>query len=49
MPSDPTEPASPPGEKSGIGIFQLLGFGLLLLFVLVLLVMAVGSLFISAE
>ncbi|MBU1224621.1 MAG: hypothetical protein KKA22_04610 [Gammaproteobacteria bacterium] len=49
----PAEPASPlpdlpesrPRERSGIGIFQMLGLGLLLLTVLFVLIAVVWSLF----
>jgi hypothetical protein len=50
VPSDHDPSTQPPvsKEKGGIGLFQLLGFGLLLLFVAVLLAVIVRSLFISA-
>jgi hypothetical protein len=51
--SVPAEPAPPstqppaiePAEKRGVGLFQLLGLGLLLLFVLIFLITVVWSLF----
>lgn len=53
MPADPRPPsaqppAPKPSEKGGIGLFQLLGLGLLLLFVVFLLIVMVRSLFPSA-
>jgi hypothetical protein len=48
MPADPRSPLAPtpPGRQKGaLGIFQLLGLGLLLLFVLMALIVAVRSLF----
>jgi len=41
-------PAPKPREKGGIGLFQMLGIGLLLLFVVFLLIVVVRSLFASA-
>lgn len=53
MPDEPNPPsAQPPApksrEKGGIGLFQMLGLGLLLLFVVFLLIVVVRSLFASA-
>jgi hypothetical protein len=48
MPADPIFPVHKPSEKGGIGLFQLLGLGLLLLFVVFLLIVVVRGLFISA-
>jgi len=50
MPAEPRPPsaqppATEPPEKRGVGLFQLLGLGLLLLFVLIFLSMVVWSLF----
>jgi hypothetical protein len=45
MPLDSVPPAHKPGEKGGIGLFQLLGLGLLLLFVVFLLIVVVRGLF----
>ena len=45
MPLDPEPPAHKPGEKDSIGLFQLLGLGLLLLFVVFLLIVVVRGLF----
>jgi flagellar biogenesis protein FliO len=50
MPADPSPPstqppATEPTEKGGVGLFQLLGLGLLLLFVLIFIFMVVWSLF----
>jgi hypothetical protein len=50
MPAEPSPPsAQPPAtespEKRGVGLFQLLGLGLLLLFVLIFLIVVVWSLF----
>lgn len=52
MSSDPGTPsAHPPAprlkQKGGIGLFQLLGFGLLFLFVVILLVVLVRGLIAS--
>lgn len=52
MPPDPTppstEPSPPQHEKpGGIGFIQLLGFGLLLLFILIMLVVIVRGLFLA--
>lgn len=41
----PKPPESGPHERSGIGIFQMLGLGLLLLTVLSVLIVVVWSLF----
>jgi hypothetical protein len=41
----PLAPTPPGRQKGALGIFQLLGFGLLLLFVLMVLIIAVRSLF----
>ncbi len=43
---DPSSQPSEPRGKGGIGLFQLLGFGLLLLFVAIVLVVIVRSLII---
>jgi len=40
----PKPPESRPDERSGVGIFQMLGLGLLLLFVLFVLIVVVRSL-----
>ena len=48
MPFNPKPPsAQPPAakEKGGIGLFQLLGFGLLVFFAVILLVVLARSLF----
>ena len=50
MPAEPSPPsaqppANEPAEKRGVGLFQLLGLGLLLLFVLIVLIVVVWSLF----
>jgi len=47
MPLDPESPAHKPGEKGGIGLFQLLGLGLLLLFVVFLSIVVVKGPFTS--
>ncbi len=44
----PSNPFPHPEKKGGIGLFQLLGFGLLLLFVVILLVVVARGLFASA-
>lgn len=41
----PRPPESKPNERPGIGIFQMIGLGLILLFVLFLVIVLVGSLF----
>ena len=48
MSSDSPPPALKPGEKGGIGLFQMLGLGLLLMFVVFLLIVVVRGLFIPA-
>ncbi len=48
MPAYPRSPLAspPPGRQTGaLGIFQLLGLGLLLLFVLMVLILVIRSLF----
>ena len=56
MPAEPRPPSVPPSEPEaepessrtgGIGLFQLLGLGLLLMFVLFFLIIVVRSLFAS--
>lgn len=44
-PRSPLAPTPPGRQKGALGIFQLLGLGLLLLFVLMVLIVAVRSLF----
>jgi hypothetical protein len=41
----PKPPESKPNERPGIGIFQMIGLGLILMFVLFLVIVVVGSLF----
>ncbi|MHB8759712.1 MAG: hypothetical protein ACYC5S_06275, partial [Thiobacillus sp.] len=41
----PKPPESKPNGRPGIGIFQMIGLGLFLLFVLFLVIVIVGSLF----
>lgn len=51
MPTNPRSPSSrtpAPRQKGGVGLFQLLGLGLLLMFVLFVLILVVRSLFGSA-
>jgi hypothetical protein len=48
MPADPRTPSATPREprpRGGVGLFQMLGLGLLLLFVVFLLMLVVRSLF----
>lgn len=48
MPADRSSPSSrtpAPRQKGGVGLFQLLGLGLLLMFVLFVLIVVVRSLF----
>lgn len=51
MPTAPRFPSAPPSvrrEKGALGIFQLLGLGLLLMMVLFLVIVVIRSLFASA-
>jgi hypothetical protein len=51
MPAEPSPPSASPKSREkggGVGLFQMLGLGLLLLFVVFLLIVVVRSLFASA-
>lgn len=43
----PQPPESKPNERPGIGIFQMLGLGLILMFVLFLLIVVIRGIFAS--